>query len=133
MTGRIFDGVVHEGKLLLCDPDGFKAYFKSRFEGKAIQLTIEAQRRNRSDEANRYYRGVVVKIMAAECGYEPDEMHEALKARFLRAPEGEEINGLPRIRSTATLDTREFAEYVDRCIRLAAEMSIEIPEPCCLK
>lgn len=49
--------------------------------------------------------------MAEHCGYEPEEMHDAL------------------VRSTAKLNTAEMTEYIEQCRRLAAEMSIYIPDP----
>lgn len=125
---RIWDGRVREGRIILEDLEGWRALLK-RFEGKPVQLTLSKLRVPRSNQQNRYYWGVVVKIMAEECGYESEEMHEALKARFLRRRQDEEVGGLPRIGSTAALDTGAFAEYLDHCVRLAAEMGIEIPPP----
>jgi hypothetical protein len=125
---RIWDGKVEGGKILLEDREAFRALIK-RFEGLPIQLTLDRFRSPRTSQQNRYYWGVVVAILAQECGYESEEMHEALKARFLRRRQEEEVGGLPRIGSTASLDTAAFAEYCDQCIRLAAEMNIVIPPP----
>ncbi len=68
--------------------------------------------------------------MAEYCGYEPEEMHEALKVRFLlKHGFSNETTTLPTIRSTTDLTTAEFSEYVDQCRRLAAEMGIIVPDP----
>lgn len=80
----------------------------------------------RSLSQNAYYHGIVVKLIADHCGYEPEDCHQALRTRFLSEP-GE--LGLARVRSTTELDTREFTEYVERCRQLAAEMGINIPDP----
>src|SRR5690349_12063838 len=130
MSARIWDGTVHEGKLLLCDPDGFREYFK-QYEGRAIQLSIEPMRRTRSTEQNAYYWGVVLPTICKSIGadkYDKNDIHESLKARFLSRHKDEIAPGLPLVRSTATLDTREFGEYLDAVIQLAAEMGIEVPE-----
>lgn len=81
----------------------------------------------RSSPANRYYRGVVVKLLADYLGYEQDEMHEVLGMRFLRI-EDCPITGVPRRKRTSKLPSTEFAEYVDACIRLAAQLGLVIPD-----
>jgi hypothetical protein len=105
----------------------FLAYAK-RFKGEEVVLTLHKRRAKRSSEQNRYWHGVVVALLAEHCGYTRDEMHEALKARFL----GQEdlSRGLIRIGSTAKLTTLEFADLVDRVVLWAAEeLGVVIPLP----
>ena len=54
-------------------------------------------------------------------------MHETLAMRFLRI-EDCPITGAPRRKHTPKTDTKEFSEYVDHCIRLAAELGVVIPD-----
>jgi hypothetical protein len=96
--------------------------------GEVVEVIIRKRRSKRSDRANRYYFGVVVKLMAEHCGYEPDEMHEALAFRFLRI-EDDPITGSPRRKRTPKTNTAEFADYVDQCIRFAAELGVYVPQP----
>lgn len=96
--------------------------------GKSVDLTVQAHREKRSTQANRYYFGVVVKLLSEHCGYDPDEMHEALAMKFLRI-EDCPVTGVPRRKRTPGCDTKEFALYVDACIRLAAELGVYIPGP----
>lgn len=125
---RIWDGRVENGKLKLEDRDGFAALVE-KLEGKPIQITLERMRVKRSNNQNRWYWGCIVKLLAEHCGYETDEMHEALKAKFLRDRENEEVGGLPKIRSSASLDTVQFSDYCERCRQLGAEMGVIIPAP----
>ena len=102
------------------------AKLKDSLEGKDIELTLRRLRMKRSGRQNRYYHGVVIATFAEYCGYEPAQLHEALKLRFLVIdPEA----ALPVARSTTDLDTREFTEYVERVRQLAAEMGCYIPDP----
>ena len=43
---------------------------------------IKQVRKKRSLNQNNYYFGVIVKTLASELGYFPDEMHEILKQKF---------------------------------------------------
>ena len=81
----------------------------------------------RSVQQNRYYWGVVVDLLAAYTGYLPEEMHEALKFKFLRVKRDK----LPdTVKSTANLSKDDFCEYIDSIQKWAAtEMGVVIPDP----
>lgn len=80
----------------------------------------------RSNEQNRYYWAVIIAITADHYGYEPEEMHDAWKAEFLRVVEP----GKPaRVRSTASLTTLEAEQYYEQIRRKAAETDCYVPEP----
>lgn len=95
-------------------------------EGKRAAITIKPFRAARSSKANRYYWGVVVPTLAEHCGYDVQEMHEVLALRFLRI-EDCPVTGMPRRKRTPRTDSKEFGEYVDACIRLAADEGLVIP------
>lgn len=120
-----FFGTVQENKLHIHNRAMLDKYI-ARFNGSEVQVTIGKKQRNRSENENRYYWGVVVNILADYCGYMPQEMHEALKWKFLRKTDGK----LETVRSTASLSTNEFEEYLEK-IRIWAntELSILIPLP----
>lgn len=122
-----FARVDEDGKLHLQSPEVFKQAVRA-YAGKFVELTVKEQRNRRSDRANRYYFGVVIKLVAEHCGYEPDEMHEALAFRFLRI-EDDPVTSSPRRQRTPKTSTKEFAEYVDQCIRFAAELGVYVPQP----
>jgi hypothetical protein len=81
----------------------------------------------RSDQQNRYYWGVVVDLLAVHTGYTPEEMHEALKIKFLSVRR----DGLPdTVKSTTKLTKDEFCEYIDNIQKWAArDMGCVIPDP----
>ena len=125
----IFSARVNErGQVIILDRPAFDDYCKS-LTGKLVDLTIKRHRETRSSQANRYYFGVVIKLISEHTGYEPDEMHEVLAMRFLRI-EDCPITGAPRRKRTPQTNTAEFSEYVDQCIRFAAiELGVTIPQP----
>lgn len=122
-----FVGVVQDGKVHLDSPKQFAAYAK-RFEGDEIEVEIRKRRKKRSDVQNRYWHGVVIPLLAEHTGYTRDEMHEALKAKFLGS---EDLAlGLVRIGSTTKLSTEKFADLVDQVVLWAAEsLGVIIPLP----
>lgn len=103
--------------------------FLQALAGKEIIVTITEYRRNRTDRQNRYYWGVIVKMLSEYFGYDKDEeteLHEGLKQKFLL------VKGkhLEYVRSTRKLTTVEFNNYIDQIIRWAAKSySVVLPDP----
>lgn len=98
--------------------------------GKPITITIKQERSTRSSQANRYYWGVVIPIIGEHLGYTNDEMHDALKFKFLRTEADCTPADLPKIRSSAALDVKEFGEYLENIITWAgSEFGVNIPAP----
>ncbi len=124
----VFGGKVKGGKLKLDMPQGYLVEL-SRLEGQRIELTIRKERNIRTMNQHRYYFGVVLKVFGDYCGYDPEELHEACKHEFLRAYVTIGEKAYRSARSTTTLTTEEFSEYLDKVIRLAAEQGCYIPQP----
>lgn len=107
----------------------FCAWFNKFKEDTHVFITIEkiTKRKLRSVEQNKYYWGIVIKILSEEIGYSKDEMHEALKRKFLVY---ENVQGLPTQLSTTQLSTIEFEAYLEQIRRWASmDMGIIIPDP----
>jgi hypothetical protein len=120
----LFFGIVKQGKLKFDVPDKFMVYL-SGLEGKRFELTLEKERHARTLSQNAYYWGVVVEILRNYFGYESEEMHEALKFKFLKKFEDSD---LVTVGSTTKLSTIEFGEYIDRIMEWAAkEYQVVIP------
>lgn len=119
----IFYGTIEKGTFKLDNQDRFKKYLSS-LKGR-VQLTVRPARKKRSSQQNKFYWGVVIKLIAEELGYDSDELHEALKWKFLKVNNPK----LPTVRSTAKLSTVEFMDYIDQIVRFASqELNIIIPD-----
>jgi hypothetical protein len=90
-----------------------------------VVVKISRFRQRRSNYANRFYFSAVVTPLAGHLGYEVQEMHEVLAMRFLRI-EDCPVTGSPRRKRTPTCNTKEFTDYVNACIRLAAELGVMV-------
>jgi hypothetical protein len=95
-------------------------------------LDIKQFKNKRSNPQNRYYWGVIIKILSNETGFFPDEMHEHLKRKFLPVEKVIKQTGERVIvgSTTTELDTFEGEQYFEQ-IRIWAlsELDILIPEP----
>jgi hypothetical protein len=95
----------------------------------------------RSLDQNRLYWSAIVQPFAEFLQeHDPNitklDAHELLKRRFLAEPildhlSGEVLVEAGRIRSTTSLSTAQFGEYIDRCARHLREcfnITINLPE-----
>lgn len=111
------------------------------FKRGPVVCRFKVYRDTRSNQANRYYRGVVLKAMAEDSGNSPDDIHDAMCERFLRNEQKhvEFFNRLTgEVLEVETVDTRrssklnreEFYTFVEQVRQFAAEwLHIETPDP----
>lgn len=86
----------------------------------------EIRAKPRSLNENDYYWGVVVQLISDATGFTSQEVHEALKWKFLRIVKGK----LESVRSTSGLSTVEFERFLSEVRMFAAEeLDCFIPEP----
>jgi hypothetical protein len=124
--GKKIDGKFHFDR---GEQNRYNAYLYGIREGSEMFLAMGHKNKGtvRSLQQNRYYFGVVVELLSAHTGYTPEEMHEALKIKFLLVKR----QGLPdTVMSTARLTKDQFCEYIEKIQRWAAtEMGCVIPDP----
>lgn len=100
------------------------------------ELSIERYLGTRSKKANAYYWAVVVKSLADDWGLDPADAHELIKqhcnsktVEVLNKQTGE-MEETVIAASTAGLNKQEWAEFIERCQRWAAEdFHVVIPDP----
>lgn len=134
MSAPVYYGTMQSGRL---KADAFLQALRG-FNGP-VRLTVEKDSGKRSSQANRYYWGVVVELISRglkEVGWEPaactpKAVHLDLRRRFL-TEEKHVKDGLfmEHVKSTTELDSEAFGEYLEHCIRFAAEwLGVAIPPP----
>lgn len=116
------------GTAVFDNPKNFRDECRA-LDGKQGFITLSQKTKRKSNQQQRYYFGVIVKMIAEYCGYDDlQEAHAAISYHFLRVKRG----GLVFVRSTALLKwtTAEWSEYVDKVVRWAAEtFGLVIPSP----
>ena len=102
-----------------------------RLDGQDVRVWVTKDTRIRTPRQNRYYWGVVIKMISDQTGYTKEEMHEALKNDFLGRRFIEfGTKELELSKSTKDIDTKEMSEYTERCRQFAAEfLQLNIPDP----
>lgn len=101
-----------------------------------LEIRVGRVRAVRSIQLNRYYYGVVVRLISEHTGYTPDETHDALKMLHLSKTlamqngNGEVVNEIVIGGSTRKLTNLEFNDYCSRIRAWASEsLDVYIPEP----
>ena len=121
----IFRATVQKGKVVFHNVDLFNGFLIS-LEGKDVDVTVKKKKKTRSNPQNAFYWGVVIKLLCETTGYNDDEMHNALKMLFLQ----DRSRKIPTLRSTTTLSTMEFEDYLEKIrIWASTELSCNIPLP----
>lgn len=130
---KTFLATVEEGKVELEDKASFQK-FCAKKKGRLF-ITVSHMQKPRSNNQNRYYWGVVIKLLCEHTGQDPDDMHAFLGSKFLsHEMEIEGPNKSKEIvkvtKSTKDLSTIAFEDYMSEC-RMWSSMflSVAIPEP----
>lgn len=99
-------------------------------DNKRRDVAITLHREKRTNPANRLYFAWVG-LIASETGSSRDEVHEALKVKFLGKEEREVLGELVvSVRSSAKLDTKQFSDYMTQVeVFASTELGIVCPHP----
>ena len=124
MPTPIFDCAVIGGKLKLKRPERFQKYV-SGLQGEFF-MVVKKKTKKRSKKQNRYYRGVIIKMIAEDIGYyataEKEEFHNWFRYMILK-------DGIVA-RSTTDLNTAEMEDYEAKIRMWASEFrNLVIPLP----
>jgi hypothetical protein len=120
-----FSAIKDEAGFRVISKPKLQAYIRGLKPG-TYDVVIKKHEKQRSNQQNRYYHGVVCRMITDETGLTPDETHEALKIKFL--PKHHDL--LPTVKSTTKLSTIEFQAYIAEIVMWAAEfLQLIIPEP----
>ncbi len=99
-----------------------------------VEIEIKPYKYIRSNEQNRYYWGVVVRLISEHTGFTDNEVHEILKhihlVKRLFIKTNSKDDNVWITRSTRDLKTSEMEEYLSKCRMWAStELGVFIPEP----
>lgn len=124
-----------DGKLVAENATMLKKWIEFN-KGYSLTITFQRFGNKRTTKQNRYYWGVVVKMIKerlTELGHDLDteEVHDFLKAEFNKieiVTENEHHLSIPK--STKDLDSQTFNEYIEKVRQFAAiTLEINIPDP----
>jgi hypothetical protein len=132
----VASGTVKDGHLFIRNRAAFDSSVAQFRDGTELEISVTRLRAARSILQNRYYFGVVVRLLSEHTGYSVDEIHDILKAKFLPKElavtnsNGTIVDAFVIGGSTRQLSTTEFADYCARIQQWAAEsVGVVIPDP----
>lgn len=116
----IISALVHNGSPIIEDQTTLDNYYLS-LEGKTIWITINERRPPRSGDQNRKY-WKILEIICDHTGDTPEELHKQFKQELLpRVYTKENGKEIVLRKSTTRLTTKEFTQYLDKVIAMAAQ------------
>lgn len=123
-------GVIEGGTFRLQERRLFHDAMK-RFPDGPVVVDIKTTKPQRSSAQNRYWHGVVIPLFAEHCGYELDEMKDALALKLIPKEITDMDTGEVKVvpGHTSDLNVKAFNDLIERAQRLGAEMDIYIPDP----
>jgi len=110
-------GKVERGKLVLDYPEQLVVKLAS-LEGKRVEVIVRRETKTRTSQQNRYLFGVVYAIISDCTGYDPEQVHDAMKVKFASKHLD---NGLVITERTSKMTTERMTRYIDDIKRWAAE------------
>jgi hypothetical protein len=95
-----------------------------------FKVEIKEHKKQRSNNQNALYWSWLT-IIGKDLGYTSEELHEALKAKILGVIERKTVFGniVNEPRSTTSLTTKEFTEYLNSVETFAMGLGIRLPQP----
>jgi hypothetical protein len=113
----VFAATVDEqGELGLDHPVKYRRYLKS-LAGQRVMVYLRRPSELRSLNQNRYYHGVVVRVLADHWALTDQQAHELIKKEF-------------GVRSTAVLETAQFEDFLERVRAWAlTDHGVTVPMP----
>lgn len=121
----ILYGKVEKGKLILDFPTKLVVLLAS-LEGKRVEVIVRKETTVRSNQQNRYLWGIVYAIISDNTGYDPEQVHDAMKVKFASQHLD---NGLVITERTSKMNTLRMTQYIDDIKRWASEfLGLYIPD-----
>lgn len=131
----VFQGTILQGKILFHVPKQFKEYLaqleNNQPNGQQVNVIVEKWKDQRTLSQNRYYWGVVLKVISDDTGHEQEDLHEFFKKKFI--PEKEiRVKDEMQVISGCTHDLTKdnfFSDYIDKIRVWYAQAGGYIPDP----
>lgn len=95
----------------------------------SIGMTVTIKKAKRSLSQNDLM-WLLIGVFSGYTGDDPEDIHERLKVSFLGV-EHRTVKGIDLVvpKSTASLNTKQFTEYIDKIYLLGETLNIKLPIP----
>lgn len=102
--------------------------FMGKFKvGTELEHVIRKKTKKSSNAQNRYYYGVICKLLSEHTGHSIDEIDGQLKWKFLKEIDERGQEFVPSKMDLSTVDREEFHESCRRWAAVVLEVNIPLP------
>lgn len=102
--------------------------FCGRFEpGEKIEVILRKQTKKSSNAQNRYYYGVICKLLSDHTGHTVDEIDCILKWKYLKQTDDKGMEFVPSKTDLSTVEREEFHESCRRWAAVVLNVAIPLP------
>lgn len=129
---KIFFGIIKEGKV---EVSSYKIFADdiAKCEGKEVEIVVLDKYKIRSEKQNRYYWGVVLKLISDHTGFEPEEVHQFFRKHLLTYEKKYKGKVYEFSKSTTELNWKDFSDYIEKIRAYVRESEalkdVIIPDP----
>lgn len=118
-----FNANVQNGRLNFTNIDNFKHHIQ-KYEGKDVIVIVKKAIKGRSTKQNNLY-WLWLTCIGNELGYDIEDLHCTFKSMYLV----DRKKDFPVVKSTTSLSTAEFMDYMEKIARKMSELNINLPSP----
>jgi hypothetical protein len=121
--------VTHDGRLELADRDAFTKAMRD-FKRGVVTVRVTHGADVYTGRRYRYYRGIVLKLIAEHTGDDVEDLHLFFKKRFTQPIEKTVLGERFLVWTTTELNDEQFKAFEDEVRRFArTELQVETPDP----
>lgn len=115
-----FKGKVSGGVVIYEDQSSYEMYL-STMDGQEVETVTKPPSKERSRHEEKFYYGVVVKMVSEEMCVPPQEAHTLMAKMFLTIEDQSPVGyRYERVQSTTELSDKAYRAYWNQCIAWAA-------------
>lgn len=129
---RVHEATIINHKLEFLHKDFLAKCLRGYEEGEKLEVIVRKRKSQRSIRQNKYYFGVVLKLIAEDQSEDINYVHWCMSDKFLKRVEFNRLTKKETIYtpSTTKLKTDQFEKYLEAIRKWASkELNIYIPLP----
>ena len=108
--------------------DEFTVYLGRFKPDEKIEVILRKQTKKSSNAQNRYYYGVVCKIISDFTGHTVEEVDGILKDKFLKQKDERGLEFVPSKMDLSTVDREAYHEQCRRWAAIVLELNVPLPQ-----
>lgn len=134
MASKYLLARIKDGELVISPGDKVRfADELKKFNGKEVLVEIPDKYKLRTEKQNRYYRGLVCRLISEHTGFTNEEIHQFFRRMLLQYSRKVGGKVYEFTRSTTELNWKEMTDYIEKIRTYVRESetlkSVVIPDP----